>query len=390
MVDGAPSKEWLQGETDFLKIALTPFEEAKAKKTVQAKDLIEASVIPVDGLTPAAIKDGKLSVIILANVASLKVEQVDALSSFVQNGGGLWLCLGDHVDVKWYNEVLGSERNGLLPLDLFSLGGSLTDDSVRTKVVASYFEHPALSLFNDRRNGNLADADVWRWHRLDESEPTGIRDTTILARMETGDAFLAEKKVGKGVVIQMATSVGGDWSNMPIRSCYLPLAQQVATYLADQVTPPRNLPAGATFTHYLPEKDAGKKLTVKTPDGSLYTVKTVKRGTQAVAEFSETREPGTYEMSGDGIGEVKFVALASTRESLLERMSKEEILSAGSDLSQSVDYIDASEDNALAKYLELDGNRTFGREMWKYLLIAVMLLIFLEVILQRIFGRVKS
>ena len=95
-------------------------------------------------------------------------------------------------------------------------------------------------------------------------------------------------------------------------------------------------------------------------------------------------------MSGDGIGEVKFVALASTRESLLERMSKEEILSAGSDLSQSVDYIDASEDNALAKYLELDGNRTFGREMWKYLLVAVMLLIFLEVILQRIFGRVKS
>ena len=188
----------------------------------------------------------------------------------------------------------------------------------------------------------------------------------------------------------MATAVDGDWSNLPIRSCYLPLAQQVATYLADQVTPPRNLPAGATFTHYLPEKDAGKKLTVKTPDGSAYVVKAVKRGSQAVAEFSETREPGTYEMSGEGIGKIKFVALASTRESLLERMSTEEILSAGSELSESVDYIDASEDNALAKYLELDGNRTFGREMWKYLLIAVMLLIFLEVILQRVFGRVKS
>ena len=42
-------------------------------------------------------------------------------------------------------------------------------------------------------------------------------------------------------------------------------------------------------------------------------------------------------------------------------MSKEEILSAGSELSESVDYIDASGDDALAKYLELDGNRTFGR-----------------------------
>ena len=176
---------------------------------------------------------------------------------------------------------------------------------------------------------------------------------------------------------------------MPIRSCYLPLVQQIASYLADQVTPPRNLPAGATFTHYLPEKDAGKKLTVKTPDGSSYLVKATRRGTQAVAEFSETREPGTYEMSGEGINAIKFVALASNRESLLERMSKEEILATGSGISESVDYIYASEENPLEKYLELDANRTFGREMWKYLLIAVVALIFLEVILQRIFGRTR-
>ena len=390
LVDGAPSEEWLQGETDFLKIALTPFEEAQVKKTIEAKDLIEASVTRIDDLTPADIKDGNQSVIVLANVPNLKDDQVRALASFVQNGGGLWLCLGDQVDGNWYNEVLGSEKNGLLPLDLFNQGGSLTDDSVRTKVVASYFEHPALSLFNDRRNGNLSDADLWRWHRLDESDPSAFRDVTILARMENGDPFLAEKKVGKGIVIQMATSVDGDWSNLPVRSCYLPLSQQITTYLADQVTPPRNLPAGATFTHYLPEKEAGTKLTVQTPDGSAYVVKAVKRGTQAVAEFSETREPGTYEMSGEGIGKIKFVALSSIRESLLERMSKEEILSAGAELSQTVDYIDASEKDALSEYLELDGNRTYGREMWKYLLLAVVLLIFLEVILQRVFGRVNS
>ena len=109
-----------------------------------------------------------------------------------------------------------------------------------------------------------------------------------------------------------------------------------------------------------------------------------------MAEFSQTREPGTYEMSAEGMDKVKFVAFASTKESLLERMSKEEILSAGSELSEAVDYIDASGDDALAKYLELDGNRTFGREMWKYLLVAVLLLVFLEIILQRVFGRIKS
>lgn len=390
LVDGSPSKKWLEGETDFLKIALTPFQEAQKKNAVQTKDLIDASVIGIGDLKSSMIKEGNQSVIVLANVSKLPEDQVQALSSFVRNGGGLWLCLGDKADPKWYNEVLGSEQNGLLPLDLFSLGGSLTDDSVRTRVVSSYFEHPALSLFNDRRNGNLADADLWRWHRLDESETSALRKTTVLARMETGDPFLAEKKVGKGVVMQMALPVDGDWSNMPVRSCYLPLAQQIASYLADQVTPPRNLPAGSTFTHYLPERDSGKKFSVQAPDGTTYVIRATQRGTQAVAEFSQTREPGTYEMKGEGISPIKFVAQASIRESLLERMSKEEILSAGVSLSPSLDYIDASEDNALAKYLEMDGNRTFGREMWKYLLAAVLALVFLEVVLQRIFGRVNS
>ena len=65
-------------------------------------------------------------------------------------------------------------------------------------------------------------------------------------------------------------------------------------------------------------------------------------------------------------------------------------MSAGAELASSVDYIDASEEDALAKYLELDGNRTFGREVWKYLLLAVVILIFAEIVLQRIFGRVRA
>jgi hypothetical protein len=32
LVDGDPSEEWLCGETDFLKLALTPFQEIKGEK----------------------------------------------------------------------------------------------------------------------------------------------------------------------------------------------------------------------------------------------------------------------------------------------------------------------------------------------------------------------
>lgn len=388
LVDGSPSKDWLRGETDFLKLALTPFEETAQKGSVETKDLIEATVVNNDNFDPAKHLE-KQSVVVLANVASLKEGHAGALTDFIRNGGGLWLCPGDEVDVDWYNEILGSAENGLLPLPLRNLGGSQTDDSLRTRVVASHFEHPALSLFNDRRNGNLADADLWTWYRLDETDENQARATTVLARLETGEAFIAEKKLGKGVIVQMATSIDGDWTNMPVRSCYLPLVQQIATYLADQVTPPRNLPAGATLTHFLPEKETGKTLQLNNPDGTTRDLKAVKRGSRAVVEFSDTRNPGTYELSGENLPKVKFVASASPRESRLDRITKEELVNKTKDLGTTVDYIDASEKDALEQYKELDGKRRFGRETWKLLLGAVLALVLLELILQRIFGKVR-
>ncbi|MGE4550466.1 MAG: BatA domain-containing protein [Opitutales bacterium] len=388
LVDGSPSDEWLRGETDFLKLALTPFEEAPQKGSVETKDLIEATVVSHENFDPAKHLDNQ-SVVVLANVASLKQGYAGILTNFIREGGGLWLCLGDEVEVDWYNGILGSVENGLLPLPLRNLSGSQTDDSLRTRVVASHFEHPALSLFNDRRNGNLADADLWTWYRLDESDANQARATTVLARLETGEAFLAEKKLGKGVIVQLATSIDGDWTNMPVRSCYLPLVQQIATYLADQVTPPRNLPAGATLTHFLPEKETGKTLQLNIPDGTTRNLKAVKRGSRAVVEFSDTRNPGTYELSGENLAKVKFVVSASPRESRLDRITKEELVAKMKSLGTTVDFIDASEKDALDQYMELDGKRRFGRETWKLLLGAVLALVLLELILQRIFGKVR-
>ena len=389
LVDGSPSPDWLHGETDFLKLALTPFGEAKAKGAVEAKDLIDATVVELSDFDPAKHLADQ-SVVVLANVARLTDEQLASLSAFVRAGGGLCLSLGDKVDAAWYNNVLGSDANALLPLPLRNLAGSLSDDTLRARIVAGHFEHPALSLFNDRRNGNLADADIRRWYRFDESDVNRARAATILARLETGHAFLAEKKVGKGVVLQIATAMDGDWSNLPVRACYVPLAQQVATYLADHVAPPRNLPAGATLAHFLSEDKAGETVTLTSPDGSTRKLKAVKRGGQAVVEFTETRRPGTYVISGAEIPPAKYVVGASTRESRLERLDEEEILGKLAPLADQVDYLDASDGDALAQYLALDAKRRHGRETWKLLLGAVLALLLVELILQRIFGRSRA
>jgi hypothetical protein len=390
LIDGSPSKEWLGGETDFLKLALTPFEEDRKGRNLETKDLIDATVVKLADFNPSQNLENDTKVVVLANAAKVNEAQAEALFSFVLNGGGLWLCHGDQVDGQWYNDFLGPEGTNLLPLRLRNLGGSLTDDSIRTRVVATHFDHPALSLFNDPRNGNLADADIWRWRRLEEPENALEQETTILARFETGDPFLAERKTGKGLVLQMSTSVDGDWNNLPVRASYLPLVQQIASYLANQVTPPRNLSTGSTITHYLPEREAGSSFDILCPDGSVVQSRAVRRGSQSVVEFSNTRHPGVYQISGNGFGPVKFVANASPRESMLGRMDPDDIRKRLETLTEKVDFIETSEANPLSQYLEIDRARTFGRETWKLLLAVVLGLVLLEVILQRIFGRGRA
>lgn len=387
LVDGDPSQEWLRGETDFIKLALTPFFEAEEKKELETKDLIEAQVVSATNFDPVQNLKGQ-SLVVLANVSKLSEESTKAIETFVTEGGGLWVCAGDQMDLDWYNQALGPVGTGLLPLTILSDKRKSTTESIRTHIVSSFFEHPALSLFNDPRNGSLADAEIRNWIQLDESQAKLEKNITVLARLETGDPLIVEKKIGEGVVLFLGTSIDTDWTNLPARSCYLPLAQQLASYLADQVTPPRNLLSGSAITHYLPENQAGENFQLTLPNGQIRTLTANKRGKKALIEFTNTRLPGIYKLKSGNNEVVHFAVGASSSESRLERLSKEEITEKTIGLAETVDIIDGTNNNPLAAYRKLDSERKFGRETWKILLVAVLGLILLEIILQRNFGKV--
>src|SRR6185436_3095398 len=90
---------------------------------------------------------------------------------------------------------------GLLPLPVTSLSGS-TNAGTRATIVSQHYEHPALEMFNDPRNGNLSEADIRLWYKMrEDTSRTGDTGVTVLARLDTGDPFLVEKKFGEGRVL---------------------------------------------------------------------------------------------------------------------------------------------------------------------------------------------
>ena len=134
-------------------------------------------------------------------------------------------------------------------------------------------------------------------------------------------------------------------------------------------------PIAAIFS----KEHAGKSLIVRDPSGQEHKVNVSDRGERALAEFAETSRPGLYIMTGPGDEPIHFVVNTTREESDLRRWDASAVEALAEDLGASfVSSADA--------YTELDEHRRFGREIWRPIFWAVLMLVFLEIWLQQRIG----
>jgi hypothetical protein len=377
LVNGDPSAEPLKGETDFAEIALQPY---SSTGRVALADLITTKVVRTENLDAQGINAS--AVVVLANVRQLDGGQLKALEDFVRNGGGLLIFPGNRVDASWANNSLFKDGKGLLPLAYGALGGDLKEGAPSAGIVSQRFDHPALDLFNDPRNGTVSDAAIKMWYRLKEPTAASADAPTIVARLTSGDPFLVEKRFGEGRVIECAVPCDADWSNLPMRPFFLPMMQRLSIYLASTVFPPRNLDVSKPLVAFLPLADAGKKASLLLPDGTSREVPVSKKGERGVVEFTKTQQPGLYTLTSPSGAGTHFVVNTSRRESDLQRLTDAEIADFAK--SHGVSVVHSG-----AEYKQLDRTRRYGSEFWRSLLWLLLALIFAELFLQQRFARVR-
>jgi hypothetical protein len=374
LVSGDLNPEPLRGATDFAEIALAPHRSAKS----ELADLIETRVLEARDLEAKVL--GEVRVVLLANVSQLSDPQLRALEAFVREGGGLLIFPGNRINSAWYNTTLAGDGKGLLPLPVVSLAGSLNQSGTQATIVAQHYEHPALEMFNDPKNGNMSDAQIWLWYKMRGDQKAVDASTTVLARFDSGDPFLVEKKYGEGRVIQCAIPCDANWSNLPMRPFYLPLMQQLVTYLASKVYPPRNVEVGKPLVAFLPPSEAGKKAVMTDPEGKTTELALVQKGTRASVEYALTHRPGLYLLDLPGGNRIHFVVNTDRKESDLRQLSEPE-------LDRVAKGMEAKVVRSFGEYREHDQKRRFGQEVWQGLLVAVLGLLFLEMILEQLFAR---
>ncbi len=284
-VNGAPSAVPRLDELFFLKLALTASPEG------------EPSPVQVDTVLSGAIPDldrRRHPLVILANVEQLSDAAVDKLESFAESGGSLLFFLGDRVNSSFYNDTLAADNRrhgGLLPGRLVERQG----DPAGTKDIANVgrvrYEHPALSAFEDQRNGSLTGPGIgfralWRMD---------VPADAVLMKATNGSPLLVEKEFGRGRVMVFTSTCDRDWTNFPIRPAFLPWLHRLAAHLAQEPTPARTYHQTGDVVHLpLTKLDPERTLVVEKPDGTTgYGNLEIVADTPTLS-FSDTVQPGVY------------------------------------------------------------------------------------------------
>jgi len=254
----------------------------------------KADVLTPTRVTPSSFD--KRSLVILNNPAALSTQAAEALGRFVNQGGGLFVVLGDRLPWNGDMPLLPGKPGG--PVDRLTGGGG----------TLGYIDHshPIFDEFKEPRNGNFSTVRLYKYRSL-----TPAPTDKVLARYDDGAAAMVERTVGSGHVIAFTSTMNNDWNNFPTQPLFLPTLHETARYLAQYSEPEawytvgRMLDVSVPIAAIVREGGAGDGQgaarkpsgVVMAPSGSQVTVG--EGGLQAV----ELAEQGFYSVRLQGAGE---------------------------------------------------------------------------------------
>jgi len=217
IVNGAPSAQKFRDEAFFVDAALA-----------STGSPVRATVRDADAAWREAFAD--YDVVLLLNVSAPPADVAAKLVTFVQQGGGLFMSMGDRVEPDAWNAVLGPVLPRRLRVVKTAVEPGAADAATRAARLQQVSPtHPVWVPFTGRAREGLLSTRFYRY-MLFESDTT--QDVEVIGAMDDGaPAFLTARK-GRGRVLAFASSVNRDWCDAPIRTAFLPMVQRIAGSLS--------------------------------------------------------------------------------------------------------------------------------------------------------------
>lgn len=440
LVDGEPSRDRWDSETDFLK-------EVLALSEFTADDglgLLRPEVVDEAGLAGRKLEE--YDVVVLANVGQVEDDLGARLETYARGGGAVVFTLGSQTarERESWNQVLWRGGLGILPCELVEMrGGTLNEAQADPEAPAWAMslgrdrESAMASLFgNEEMFGHLRLPSIYGFMRVNlpaeappaedggvgqppsvEQRPAEVSLQVIPRRTddggvgpppapneeEAGQPLLVERRLGRGRAVVWLTSCDYAWNNCVLfDGFFVPFWRQMVLDLSQRSRPPLNLPLGGRFERLLRPEEYSAQITVELPEGQRENIQATKLEGQEMYRLvypplpdptaprdtqTGTDRPGLYEVTraqtAEG-GEPEpdyFAVTIDPGEGDLAKYSAEEL---GEALGVPVRI---SRPELAREVLKVDGGVGGAQEFWKHVLVAVLLLLALESILAAAFGR---
>lgn len=342
--------------------ALAPEELKRRQRARFAVDVVPTSRL-------GTVDFSAYSVVTMINVSTLSAENWEKLSQFVQAGGGLFVALGERVDPVAYDTAPAQAV----------LAGRLGDEVRAPDGVAlavDRFTHPVLSRFKDLGTAELADLPVLRYYKV---EPTGS-DALVLARYSDGGSALLERSFGKGkrgrsLLLTTAAHyrpTADTWSELPRGWSFLVLAEQTLLYLGGATEVHLNFRAGEAITVDLEPAQAGGNFAITDPNGEFERISADPNET--VLTVPSPKFLGNYRVdSGDAARPL------TRRFSVNEPADESNLVAIPAD--QVRQFLGPERTRIAKDPSEIErvvGEARVGRELFPWLMLLVLVLVFAE------------
>lgn len=304
--------------------------------------------------------------VILYEIDDIPSGLADALVTFANNGGSVWLIPSASANLDSYNQFLTEMHSGAITVEM---KGDFTVRKLNT-------EHPLYTGVFDKLPRNLDLPNATHYYRYSQSVRSSIDN---IMSFGNGDSFLGSYSVGQGKFYALAVPLRSEANNFSRHALFVATALRMAE--TSRATSIKTANLGSSFT--LPGMRMGSESVFHliSTDGKLDVIPQYlsRDGQIEINPGSDVNEAGNYNII---LGEdtVAAVGLNYPRsESDLESYSQNELEAAVANAPNKIKIYDGNS-SQLSHIVE---KASKGTELWKICLILVLLFLLGETLLLR-------
>ncbi len=232
--------------------------------------------------------------VIITNLGDINGQVRERLLDFVKQGGGLWMALGDRIEIAEFNSNWYDDGQGTSPLMLQDLRTGGQDDDAASMIHPPSQDHPATTTLANTTQLDIDQARVYEYWQFAQS---GESATNVSIVLEAGDGtpLVVEKYLGQGRALLQTFPIGLGQSNLPQLKSFPVMVQDWLDYLTAPSTARYNLTPGTAIVAS-PVVDGGAaEASLHRPNGEVVPLVVQEVEGRPVARYSQTQTPGMYQ-----------------------------------------------------------------------------------------------